>query len=122
MSRSYLYYFVNFLVCQWILMTCVWVVGADVLVISRSSNFTVNIFPDLPANFGQILPYEGIRGCVVTANPPHVKQLILLQLIATVLINGLSSLDGLNVILLIKFVQLRMLNMMLQSSTMLDQI
>ena len=76
MSRSYLYYFVNFLVCQWILMTCVWVVGADVLVISRSSNFTVNIFPDLPANFGQILPYEGIRGCVVTANPPHACEAI----------------------------------------------
>ena len=57
-------------------MTCVWVVGADVLVISQSSNFTINIFPDLPANFGQILPYEGIKGCVIAANPPHACEAI----------------------------------------------
>lgn len=76
MPQSYLYYYVNFLVCLWIFLSCVWVVEADVLVISLDSNFTVNIFPDLPANFGKVLPYDGLRGCVVTANPPHACEAI----------------------------------------------
>lgn len=29
------------------------------------------MFPDLPASFGKVLPFEGLEGCVVAANPPH---------------------------------------------------
>lgn len=46
-------------------------VEADVLVISCDTNSTVNGFPSLPANFGKVLPFNGLSGCVVAANPPH---------------------------------------------------
>ncbi|KZS20779.1 E3 ubiquitin-protein ligase RNF13 [Daphnia magna] len=59
--------------CKWVFLTylSVWIVEADVLVISRDTNSTVNAFPSLPANFGKVLPFDGLAGCVVVANPPH---------------------------------------------------
>lgn len=65
-----------FIMCKWFLVMFVGVVYADVLVISSSSNFTVNMFPDLPASFGKVLPYDGIEGCAVVANPPHACEAI----------------------------------------------
>ena len=53
------------------ILVVVHLVSSDVVVISRVSNYTNNVFSDLPANFGQVLPYEGLKGCVVSANPPH---------------------------------------------------
>lgn len=65
-------YLVNFL-CKLIFLTSVWVwvVEADVLVISLDTNSTVNAFPSLPANFGKVLPFDGLIGCVVIANPQN---------------------------------------------------
>ena len=46
-------------------------VEADVVVITQKSNYTVDIFSDLPASFGRILPSNGLRGYVVGANPKN---------------------------------------------------
>lgn len=44
-------------------------VQADVVVMTQKNNFTVDIFADLPASFGSILPQSGLRGLIVGANP-----------------------------------------------------
>ena len=64
--------FVSFL-WKCFFFTSVWIciVEADVLVISLDTNSTVNAFPSLPANFGKVLPFDGLSGCVVVADPLH---------------------------------------------------
>jgi len=44
-------------------------VEADVVVLTQKSNYTVNVFADEPASFGQIIPSEGLVGNLVGASP-----------------------------------------------------
>lgn len=52
------------------------VVSGDVIVLD-SKNHTIDIFPDLPASFGAVLPEEGLRGFVVGSNPPNACEPII---------------------------------------------
>lgn len=45
-------------------------VNGDVIVLD-SKNHTIDIFPDLPASFGVVLPAEGLRGYVVGSHPAN---------------------------------------------------
>lgn len=64
------------LCCVTVIFTFIWIVQADVLVVSRHSNVTINAFADLPASFGKVLPFEGLQGCVISANPPQACKAI----------------------------------------------
>ena len=46
-------------------------VDADVVVLTQKTNYTVDIFADLPASFGRILPSNGLKGYVVSASPKN---------------------------------------------------
>lgn len=59
------------LVCQFSLIVCLLQhVTADILVLPIDSRFIAEEFRDMPSTFGNSLPYEGLRGMVVYADPP----------------------------------------------------
>ena len=46
-------------------------VEADIRVIAPNFNYTVDIFADIPASFGKVLPPNGLKGYAIRAKPQN---------------------------------------------------
>lgn len=57
--------------CLVFLFLCSSVTKADVIVITQKTNYTVDVFADLPASFGTTLPSFGLKGFVVMSSPAN---------------------------------------------------
>jgi len=61
----------HLIICQLLLVICLLnYASSDILVLPIDGRFIAEEFRDMPSSFGSSLPYEGLRGMVVYADPP----------------------------------------------------